>query len=83
MRANQWTIDPRAVVVMPDHVYMTFTPDQILRAKKYSGGLELQEPSRALQRTESTGSLVGLDDGGKRSHAIEFQRRLMRRSLTS
>jgi hypothetical protein len=46
---------------MPDHVYMTFTPDQILRAKKYSGGLELQEPSRALQRTESTGSLVGLD----------------------
>jgi putative transposase len=26
MRANSWTIDLRAVVVMPDHVHMIFTP---------------------------------------------------------
>ena len=26
LRANQWTIDLRAVVVMPDHVHMVFTP---------------------------------------------------------
>jgi putative transposase len=26
MRANQWTIDLRAVVVMPDHVHMIFVP---------------------------------------------------------
>ena len=26
MRANQWTIDLRAVVVMPDHVNMIFVP---------------------------------------------------------
>ena len=26
MRANQWTIDLRAVVVMPDHVHIIFTP---------------------------------------------------------
>lgn len=26
LRANQWTIDLRAIVVMPDHVHMIFTP---------------------------------------------------------
>ena len=26
IRANQWTIDLRAAVVMPDHVHMIFTP---------------------------------------------------------
>jgi REP element-mobilizing transposase RayT len=26
MRANSWTIDLRAVVVMPDHVHLIFTP---------------------------------------------------------
>ena len=26
LRANQWTINLRAVVVMPDHVHMIFTP---------------------------------------------------------
>ncbi len=26
MRANSWTIDLRAIVVMPDHVHMIFTP---------------------------------------------------------
>jgi putative transposase len=26
MRANSWTIDLRAVVVMPDHVHIIFTP---------------------------------------------------------
>jgi putative transposase len=26
VRANQWTIDLRAIVVMPDHVHMIFTP---------------------------------------------------------
>jgi REP element-mobilizing transposase RayT len=51
MRANQWTIDLRAVVVMPDHVHMIFTPYQILRQQQYSRWPELQEPSRALQRT--------------------------------
>jgi hypothetical protein len=35
-RANQWTNDLRAVVVMPDHAYMIFTPYQILREQKYS-----------------------------------------------
>ncbi len=26
MRANQWTLDLRAIVVMPDHVHMIFIP---------------------------------------------------------
>jgi REP element-mobilizing transposase RayT len=26
MRANEWTIDLRALVVMPDHIHMIFTP---------------------------------------------------------
>lgn len=26
LRANTWTIDLRAVVIMPDHVHMIFTP---------------------------------------------------------
>jgi putative transposase len=26
LRANQWTIDLRALVVMPDHVHMIFVP---------------------------------------------------------
>lgn len=26
LRANQWTMDLRAIVVMPDHVHMIFTP---------------------------------------------------------
>jgi hypothetical protein len=51
MRAKQWTNDLLAVVLMPDHVYMIFTPYQILREQKYSRWPELKEPSRALQRT--------------------------------
>ena len=26
MRANQWTVELNAVVVMPDHVHMVFVP---------------------------------------------------------
>jgi REP element-mobilizing transposase RayT len=46
LRANQWTIDLRAIVVMPDHVHMIFTPWWTSKDLKY---LRLRESQRRLR----------------------------------
>src|SRR5229473_452228 len=59
MRANQWTIDLRAVVVMPDHVHMIFVPlVDIERSEVFS----LARITKAIKGTSA--HLVNRQRGG-------------------
>jgi putative transposase len=50
MRANSWTIDLRAVVVMPDHVHLIFTP---LVDMKSSEVFSLARITKAIKGTSA------------------------------
>jgi hypothetical protein len=51
MRANSWTIDLRAVVVVPDHVHLIFIPPVDIQKSEVFSLARLRKPSKALQRT--------------------------------
>jgi putative transposase len=50
MRANQWTIDLRAVVVMPDHVHMIFVPSIDVKTSEV---FSLARITKAIKGTSS------------------------------
>jgi REP element-mobilizing transposase RayT len=83
LRANQWTIELRGVVVMPDHVHMIFTPlVDIEKSEVFS----LARITKAIKGTSAhLINLVEPDGFGKKSPLTEccgFRRSSTRRLLT-
>ena len=84
LRANQWTIELRAIVVMPDHAHMIFTPlVDIEKSEVFS----LARITKAIKGTSAhliNRQVEELDGFSKRSLLIEccgFQRNSKTRLL--